>query len=84
MGSFFEFAGFIKIQSHMINKMILAISSFCQGLSELVFKVCGNCYFGRNTSLLKKEKTATGNLMSKGCSQLSISQNTTTKNQIAN
>ena len=68
----------------MTKKVKSVILSFCQGLSELVFKVCGNCYFGRNTSLLKKEKTAIGNLMSKGCSQLSMSQNTTIKNQIAN
>ena len=68
----------------MTKKVESVILSFCQGLSELVFKVYGNCYFGRNTSLLKKVKTETGDLMSKGCSQLSISQNTTIKNQIAN
>ena len=50
-------------QIHMTKKVKSVILSFCQGLSELVSKVCGNCYFGRNTSLLKKEKTATGNLM---------------------
>ena len=77
MGSFFEFAGFIKIQSHMINKMILAISSFCQGLSELVFKVCVSCCFGRNKGLLTKKKVTIVIFL---CSYLKI----LTKNKIAN
>ena len=52
----FKFAAVTKIQSHIIKNMKQVISSFCQALSEPIFKACESYRFGINTAHLTKEK----------------------------